>query len=693
MIADANFLCEIGTEEIPAGYLPPAIESIKKLFSEDLADQRISFSHIEVLATPRRIAILISGLAESQKEEEVELKGPSAKAAYDGAGKQTRALEGFMKGNSIVAGDIYTRNTDKGDYVFAKKKLESKPTAAILPLLIDKVVRTVPFPKRMRWSGKSVSFPRPISYFLILFNNCIVPFEIEEIVSSNKTRGHYIQEDRMIEIKEISAYTATLRENGVIVDQDERKNLIRKGITSLASSMGFSVHEDEELLETVTFLVENPYPLICDFNLDFLSIPEPVLIAEMKEHQKYFSLKDKKGKLVNSFIVISNNPPNEHVKAGNERVITARFNDARFFNDEDSKIRLADRVESLKSVMFHKELGSIYDKVERMRQIAANICRQLALDARETEKILKAILLCKTDLVTMVVFEFPSLQGRIGKIYARNDGEEAEVADAIDDHYKPRYQGDPLPTAVTSVVVSIAEKIDNIFGSYAVGNIPKGSHDPYALRRQANAVVDLLIQNRIKLPMRDLMSDIAVNYRNGAAMIDEILAFISARAKTIFTEKGFRYDIVDACLSTGKYDYFELYRIASSIHEFRKNEKFSEMLLGFKRMNNIVTAFRKEQGTYKLKFNASFFKEQEEKELYSFFDTRDEQINTHLNSGNYTELYELLIQGKTIIDSFFDKVLVMDKNIELRDNRLFVLENILQKFKSLLDFSKLEDVK
>ncbi len=693
MITDANFLLEIGTEEIPAGYLPPALEIIKKTFSDGLKDQRIPFLNVETCATPRRIAVLVSGLGDSQREEEIELKGPSAKAAYDGNGAPTRALEGFLKGNSLASGDVFLKSTEKGDYVFARKRLESHPTETILPQLVLSLIQTLPFPKKMRWSDKDIAFPRPIAYFLILFNGKVVPFEIEGITSSRKTRGHYIQHDRMIEVADIASYGDLLRENGVIIDQEERRELIARELQSMAAANGYSLVEDEGLLDTVNFLVEYPYPVLCGFNPDFLSIPDPVLIAEMEEHQKYFPLRDKKGNLVDKFIVISNNPPTDFVKAGNERVISARFNDARFFYNEDRKHALIDRVDSLKSVLFHKELGSIYDKVERMRLIAGKAADLIGLDSGLRGKIDRAIQLCKTDLDTMVVFEFTSLQGKIGKIYALLDGEDREVADAIDDHYKPRFQGDPLPTAMTSVIVSIAEKLDNLFGTFSVGNIPRGSHDPYALRRQANAVVELLIRNGIHLSMKDLLAGAAESYRNGSGLVDELLQFMSARAKTIFTDSGFRHDVVDACLSTGKFDFCELFRIASSLHEFRKNEKFSEMLLGFKRMNNIVSAFRKENADYLLKYDPSLASEEAERELYAFFNDRRDLIAGHLAEGSYIGLYEMLIQGKSIIDKFFDKVLVMDKNIAVRDNRLHILESILGNFRTLLDFSKLEDVK
>lgn len=693
MIGDANFLLEIGTEEIPAGYLSPAIEFIKKTMSQALGEERIGFREVDVCATPRRIAVFVSGLEESQKEEEVEMKGPSAKAAYDGGGKPTKALEGFLKANSLEAGDTFTRSTEKGDYIFAKKRLESKSTVSIIPGLVEKLVQAVPFPKRMHWSDKSMLFPRPIAYFLILFNDRPVEFELEGIGASNRTRGHYIQHNRMLEVKSIASYAELLRKNGVILDQRERRETIARELESTAASQGCSLVEYEDLLDTVTFLVEHPFPVLCVFDPAFLPIPDPVLIAEMEEHQKYFPLRDAKGKLVNRFIVISNNPATDHVKEGNVRVVTARFNDARFFYEEDRKMKLADRVDSLKSVLFHKELGSIYDKVERMREIARRAADYLGLGDEDRTRIDRAILLCKTDLNTRVVFEFTSLQGKIGSIYARLDGEEAAVADAIDDHYKPRFQGDPLPTAMTSVIVSIAEKLDNIFGTFSVGNVPKGSHDPYALRRQAGAVVELLIQNGITIPMRELLQGVAGGYKNGGALVDELLSFISARAKTIYTDRGFRYDVVDACLSTGKYDYCELFRIASSIHDFRKNEKFSQMLLSFKRMNNIVTAFRKENPDHRLAFDASLFSEEAERELYRFFEERRPLIEQHLARGEYIQLYEMLIQGKAIIDTFFDKVLVMDKDTRVRDNRLHLLEGILQGFRNLLDFSKLEDVK
>jgi glycyl-tRNA synthetase beta chain len=691
MLKDANFLCELGTEEIPAGYLPPAVEAAKKLLIDDLAENRIDVSGVEVYATPRRIAVLAAGMAPAQREEITEIKGPPVRAAYGKDGSPTKALEGFLKGNGLATGDLITRETEKGAYLFARKKLDVKNTADLLPGIIGDLIARIPFPKRMRWGDGAVTFPRPIRYFLILFNDRVVPFSVKGVTSSDKTRGHYIQHDRMVEIPSIRNYESILEDNGVMINQGKRKEAIRRGLHEAARTASGALLEDEELLDTVTYLVENPSVCTCRFDRGFLELPDIILIAEMREHQKYFSVIGKEGRLMSSFLVVSNNPPTPHVAAGNERVIAARFNDARFFYDEDRKVKLAGRIESLKNVLFHKELGSIHDKVSRMLDIAEFISRRLDLDDTARSKIRRAVSLCKADLVTSVVFEFPSLQGTIGRIYALEDGEDTEVADAIEDHYKPRFSGDPLPVSMISLVVSLAEKTDNIFGSFSVGNVPKGSADPYALRRQANAIVEIVIRNDINLDFKKLLEAISKNYQDGAAFVEPILQFTAARARTIFSESGFSHDEIEACLSTGSGDYLELYRRARSVHEFRENENFSRMLLSFKRMNNIVSAFRKEHGDRRLSFDPALLKHDEERELYDFFMSKGETIGRLISSSNYLDLFGLLIEAKPVIDRFFDKVLVMEKDTRLRDNRLSILESILKNFTTLMDFSRIED--
>ncbi len=691
MLNNANFLCEIGTEEIPAGYIPPAINSLKNIFIEKLTELRIDFSEIEVFATPRRLAVLASGLADTQRSEIAELKGPSAKAAFDAAGAPTKAMEGFLRGNGIELKDTSIRETDKGEYVFASKTLTSEKTETIIPEILEFCLSNLQFPKRMKWSDKKITFPRPIQYFVLMLNDKIIPFEIEGIKSGNCTRGHFVQHNMMIELSKISEYGSRLKENGVILDQNVRKELIRNELVKAAQAAGGILNEDEELLDTVTFLVENPHIITCEFSKDFLEIPDIVLITEMKEHQKYFAILSSQGKLINKFLVTANNPENKNIVRGNVKVISARFTDARFFYREDAKLKLEQRVDSLKNVMFHKDLGTIYDKIERMRAIASEISESLKLDDIIKAKIERAVFLSKADLDTAMVYEFASLQGRVGRIYALNDGEDKEVADAINDHYRPRFYGDAVPSAIVSVVLSLAEKIDNIFGSYSVGNIPKGSQDPYALRRQSNAVVDLIIRNNLSLNLNDVLENISPKYKNGKELVDKIIEFVNARAKTIFTDEGFKYDEIDACMIAGNTDYLELFRRAESLNSFRKDDKFSELLLGFKRMNNILNGFRKDNKDYKLTFNESLIEENAERELYNFFNSKEKEIAKLISESRYIDLFKLISDAKQSIDSFFDKVLVMDKRIEVRDNRLSILEVILRNFKNLIDFSKISD--
>jgi glycyl-tRNA synthetase beta chain len=691
MLDNANFLCEIGTEEIPAGYLPPVINELKNLFNKKLSENRITFQDISVCATPRRLVTFISGMANAQTEEEIEIKGPSVKAAYDDKGQQNKALAGFLNGNGLSGKDIFTKQTDKGDYIFARKKLVSKKTEEILPGIIEFVVKNIGTPKKMRWSDKTISFPRPIAYFLIMLNDKVVPFELSGIKSSNLTRGHFVQFNKMLEIKKIGDYEAILRKNGVLLDQTKRKEIIHSELLKAAEKLNGKLIEDEELLDTVTFLVENPNIVTCQFAEQFLSIPDLVLVTEMKVHQKYFAVTGKDGKLLPNFFAVSNNPATDYIKKGNERVISARFSDAAFFFNEDRKTKLIDKVESLKSVLFHKELGTIYDKIDRMSHIAEFVSGELKLDEQILKKVKRSILLSKADLETHMVFEFASLQGKMGKIYSMLDGEDAEVANAIDDQYKPRFQEDDLPVNPVSIIVSLSEKLDNILGQFSVGNIPKGSEDPYVLKRQANAIVELLIRNKLNIAVDKILDNIAGLYKNGKLSTGKILDFISARAKTIFQENGYRYDEIESCLSIGNYDFFELHKRADSVHEFRKNASFSEMLLSFKRMNNILTIFLEKNSGYQLKFKQELLQEESEKELFKFFDNKKIEINKFIQLNNYANLFSLLIEGKLVIDNFFDNVMVMCDKIDIRDNRLALLGDILSPFKNLLDFSKISD--
>lgn len=686
-----NFLCEVGTEEIPAGYIPAAIEHVKKKFTDAFAAQRIPCDGITVYATPRRIIVCGTSLAAAQKEEMLEFKGPSADRAYEADGKPSKALTGFMQGNGLTEKDLEKRDTPKGSYIYGTRKAESKATAEILPSIISETILSVPFPKTMRWNTKTVAFPRPIRYLCVLFNDKVVPVEIDGIKASNLTRGHYVRTRDMLTVSSIASYPKLLNDNHVFFDQNERKETIRKLLAESAAKINGVLVEDEDLLNVVTFIVEFPHVVTCSFKESYLEIPDIVLITEMKEHQKYFAVRDKSGKLSNNFLVISNNPPTDFIRKGNERVITARFNDAGFFFKEDRKHKLIDKVESLKSVVFHKELGTIYDKVERVKKVAAVLGKEFGVDDAAAKKIDRAVTLSKADLNTAMVFEFTSLQGKIGRIYATMDGEDADVAEAIDDHYRPRFQGDKLPSSMVSITLSLSEKIDNLYGSFSVGNIPKGSADPYALRRQSHAIVELLVRNKLHCRLDKVCEAVAVNYKDGASLTGQILEFILTRAKTLLADEGIRYDEVDAVLSTGSYDFYELFLRATSLHEFRSDAAFSSMLLSFKRMNNILAQFTAKNKGYKLSFNASLLAESEEKKLAEYFSSKKAEIEKLIASNSYKELFAILIGAKPAIDLFFEKIMVMAEDVKVRDNRLALLESVTAPFASLLDFSKISE--
>ncbi|HOF33865.1 MAG TPA: glycine--tRNA ligase subunit beta [Spirochaetota bacterium] len=691
MFDKANLLFEIGSEEIPAGYIPPALENIKKMMSDKLSTARIDFSVIEVYATPRRITAVLCGVSDTQRDEILELKGPSADRGYSEDGKPTPALLGFLKGNDVEEKDLEIQETPKGKYYFAKKKMKSGKTEEILPELLSSVIKELPFPKKMKWGTKQIGYPRPIRYILTLFNDKVLAFDVDGIVSSNLTRGHYVQSGSMIEIKKISEYKSKLKDAGVFLDQNERREMIKAELASAAKKAGGVLVDDEELVSIVTYLVEKPHAVVCEFNSDYLKIPDIVLITEMREHQKYFAVRSEDGKLTNKFLVVSNNPATSFVKDGNERVIRARFSDAEFFFNEDRKHKLESKIESLKTVLFHKELGSIYDKVERVRKTASVISKQLKLDAAVCSKIDRAVLLSKADLNTSMVMEFTSLQGKMGRIYALMDGEDQLVADAIEDHYRPRFQGDAVPSSIVSVVLSSAEKIDNIMGSYSVGNIPKGSQDPYALRRQANAVADLFIKNRLNADIALILDECASMYKDGKNLVSKVLEFFSARVNTIFADAGFAHDEIDACLSLGEYDYYDLFLRAGVLNKFRKAEDFSAMLLGFKRINNIYNSFRSKNENYTLDLNEKLFSADAEKNLHSFFVSKKDAIDSAIASKNYDAVFSVLTEAKSHIDKFFDDVMVMDKDTALRDNRLALLESIVLRFRGLIDFSKISD--
>ena len=492
-----DFLFEIGVEELPARYVDSSEAELKKLMTESLKEERISFGSVKSFSTPRRLALLIEGMAEKQEELHKKSTGPSVEAAYKD-GKLTKAGEGFLKGQNADEADIKIIENEKGKYISVEKFYAGKDTAEILPDLLNKALKGLTFDKSMKWSDKQFRFARPIKWILALLDNKVLDFTFEGIKASDKTRGMRNFASQDVVINNITEYESILEKNYVIADHNKRKEKILESIRENCENDGDQVIINDYLLEEVLNLVEYPYAIKGEFNKNYLELPEDIITITMETHQRYFPVKDKDGKLANKFVLIRNAPIySEAVKKGNEKVIEPRLADAKFFYDEDLKVKLDQNVEKLKNVVFQKDMGTIYEKIQRSEKIADYIISELKLDDKK-EDIKRTVYLAKADLVSNVIGEkeFTKLQGFMGEVYARHEGEKESVAKGIFEHYLPRYFGDILPKTIEGAVAGIADKIDTITGCFAVGLIPTSSKDPYALRRAAQGIVSVcLFQN------------------------------------------------------------------------------------------------------------------------------------------------------------------------------------------------------
>lgn len=675
-------LLEIGTEEIPARFIPDGIKSLKDGLIKFFNEAGIDFGKISEYATPRRLAVLIEDISEEQRDRTIELIGPPKKIAFDEKGNPTKAAIGFAKSCNVGVKDLSTLKTDRGEYVIAAIKERGRKTKDVLAEGLPILVTSIQFPKTMRWGNGTLKFARPIHWINAMFGAEIVSFELDDLKSSNISYGHRFISYTPVEIKDPLTYLQLLSENYVVADPAERKRIILEGIKNIESTMNCKVHDDDELLNIVTFLVEYPTVILGNFDAGYLSLPKELLITVMKSHQKYFSVEDKNGDLLPYFILTSNTKPenNDTVRKGAERVLKARLEDAKFYYNEDQKKPLWDYVEKLKKVTFHERLGSLYEKAERIAFLCSFISDEfLNLSPAEKEKALRASMLSKADLVTGIVREFPELQGYMGMIYAKNSGEDDEIALAIYEHYMPRFSGDSLPSNDISGVISIADKMDNIASFFLLGLIPTGSEDPFALRRQAMGIINILLNKDYSISL-ELLVDKAVQAIEGYLPIrksldEEILRFFYQRFEGMLLTEGYSYDIINAVFATRSQNIKDTKQRIEILSEMRKTTEFLELLTAAKRVYNILGK------TKKTELKENLLTEPAEKELYS--------VATHtfkeLSEGNYNALFEL----KKPINSFFDNVLVMDKNPEIKANRLALLSSVKRIFDLLGDFSKI----
>jgi len=684
-----ELLLEIGTEEIPAGFIPQALSDLENLTRKELKAVRIDFEGMRTLGTPRRLVLFIASVSEKQRDIEVKKVGPSKQAAFDAKGNPTQAAIGFARSQSVSVESLKLIQTEKGEYVCALKEEPGKQTFELLPSILPNLILSVPFQKSMRWSDVSIRFARPIHWILALFGGEIISFEMGSVRSGDVTYGHRFMDPGSIPVKDFHSYLQKMRDAFVIVDPEERKRKIEEDMIREGASIRGKVLRDEDLLNEVNFLVEYPVALCGNFDQNFLSLPRDVVIHSMKEHQRYFPVADDRGELLPHFIFINNilaKDPKVVVK-GNERVLRARLSDAAFFFQDDLKTPLEKRLEELKKVVFQAKLGTSYEKVMRFKELALFICERIDPGLRETVE--RTSRLCKADLVTGMVGEFPKLQGIVGREYARLSGEKAEVAEAIYEHYLPGFAGDRLPSNPVGNIVSIADKMDTIVGCFGVGLVPTGTADPFGLRRQALGIIRIILEKKYSLSLLQLIGESERQLkekmdRPSEDVKKEVLDFFRVRYQNLLLDKGYPFDVIEAVISTSFDELVDVQHRIDALRGAREWKEFESIVIGFKRAMNILKG-----APYKKEINPSLFSEDAEKNLYQSFLKTKEKIDHRLNKRDYESSLLEMTQMKKPIDEFFDKVMVMVEDEAIRNNRLALLDEIGQLFLRIADFSKL----
>lgn len=686
-----DFLLEIGVEELPARFIPDAIEQLREKLEEWFQKERISYDNVSTFATPRRLAVLVEGVAEKQEDIREEARGPAKKIAIDDEGNWTKAALGFARGQGVDVNDLYVKEVKGVDYVFANKFIAGKASAERLRD-IKEVIANLQFPQTMRWGSYSFRFARPIRWLVALYGDEVIPFSINDVETGAKTYGHRFL-GKEVTLKKPTDYLETLKREYVIADYDERKALIRQQIETLAKENGWVVPIDEALLDEVTNLVEYPTALYGTFDASFLTLPKEVLITSMREHQRYFPVEDKEKKLLPYFITVRNGNRDhlDRVAKGNEKVLRARLADAAFFYEEDQKLSIDAALKQLEQIVYHEQLGSVGDKVRRIVAIVTKLSDTLAI-AEETKAIaIRAAEICKFDLVTQMVNEFTELQGYMGEVYAKLAGEKAEVARAIEEHYKPRFAGDATPTSLPGKLVSIADKLDTIITCFSIGLIPTGSQDPYALRRQAAGIVQMLADDDIAMDVEQLIQlGISIckeqlSFKRAVAEVEKDLGeFFNIRVKAFLQDKGVPFDVIDAVISDRLGRVPAAYKKAMFIVEKRNDETFKKAIEALSRVTNI--AKKAEKVT---RVDEDLFEKEEERALYLKYIEVKERTKSALQAGKIDEAFAALASMTDIINNYFDHIMVMADDERIRENRLAQMRELAEVIRSFANFQAL----
>ncbi|MDI6807869.1 MAG: glycine--tRNA ligase subunit beta [Candidatus Eisenbacteria bacterium] len=714
-----TLVIEVGTEEIPSSYILPALVQLEHLVKDTLNSNRIGFAKLRTFGTPRRLVIYSEGVEEMQKDSSLTVSGPPRSGAYDREGNPTKAAIGFAKSQGVPVESLTIRKTEKGEYIFAEVLAKGKPTKEILASIVPGLFTSLSFPKLMRWKGKFL-FPRPIRWTLALLGNEVVEFELAGVKSGRLTTGHRFLSPQWTEVGDASDYFTTLREKYVVLDQEERKRILEEEIAVCAQNAGGIPIWDDELEGIVSFLVEYPKTVLGSFEPSFLKLPREVVVTAMREHQRYFAVEDRARKLLPFFVAVTNGANNEEVKEGNERVLKARLDDARFYWEKDTREKMEKRVSLLKNVVWQEGLGSFYEKAQRL----VKLCGRLAAlwEPKAGENAERAALLSKVDLISEMVRdgkEFTSLEGVIGGRYAEFWGEKPPVCQAIAEQYLPRGLGDKVPESIEGTMLSVADKSDTITGSFILGKIPTGSEDPYGLRRNASSILRILLEKGLSLSLGNFFgfSIEAYDARIAKGKKDDVFSslrdFFRQRMESLLKEEAFSYDIVDAVLSASFDDPRDVWERSAVLREFRKDERFEGLVVVNKRLSNILKGTESSRkrpplpGREKKHLlsplppgertkvrgiappKRSLFSEDAEIKLLDAAVATQKSVSDALGARDYRVLFLSLLMLEKPIHEFFENVMVMVEDKKKKNARIELLTFVRSLFLSAWDLSKI----
>jgi glycyl-tRNA synthetase beta chain len=686
-----DLLIELGTEELPPKALSKLINAFEAGIQQGLKEAELDFDNIQAYAAPRRLAVLIESLETRQQDRLIERKGPAVSAAFDDQGQPTKAVEGFARSCGVEVDALETLETDKGAWLVFKQEQQGAETCAIIGGILQKALAALPIPKRMRWGGLPGEFVRPVHWLVLLFGDDVIPLEILGVCSGKTTRGHRFHHPEEITITSPKSYAKQLMEEAyVMVDMTERQQAIRQQVVALGEKLGGYAVINQDLLDEVTGLVEWPVALSGKYDRRFLELPSEALISSMEEHQKYFAVRDKDNTLLPYFITICNIESKDpaQVVAGNERVILPRLSDAAFFWDTDRKQPLIASQEKLKTIVFQNKLGSVYDKSERVADLAEFIANQIGGDEQLARR---AAILAKCDLVTEMVGEFPDLQGIMGRYYAKLDGEHEDVSEALDEQYLPRFAGDKLPQTKTGQALSLAEKIDTLVGLFGIGQPPTGVKDPFALRRAALGVLRIIIENKLVLDLNILLTSALTNLGDIATekdCVEGVMQYLFERLRGYAQEQGYQADVFEAVLAMKPTNPVDFMARLAAVADFRQLEQAASLTAANKRIGNILRKNDAQQSGAVI--DSQLLIEPTEQALADKVQSVQAQVAPLLAESNYTAVLTALASMREVVDAFFDQVMVMADDDAVRQNRLALLNQTRALFLEIADISLLQ---